>query len=394
MDTNSPVTSITSSSIPSSSPMLTTPISSQILLPPVTSETVNAIISNTVSNTTYPVEPSITPPITTHVINDPCILKDINKLETPTPDDNGRSKCEELAQRIREIERDEKIIAATQKTMSNIINAAAPWTMVQTIVDDFAPGENEVQQYVVNTINTSVNQEIYSNATSKCLNIVDSIQKNVVNQDNCLGMMLNSCNYLTNDDNKLKCLTNINNIRINNLVLENTNTNLNKCILSSLSEAAVKNNADTGTLAVLEAIQNIAGLGVKNKSSAINCNNISNNISSKYYMNTLGCCMKKTKTDQTNIYNSCFGVDNVILSNLSSSTDNCMMNSDIYQKAATNITSSAKMTLQVDQKSEGITSNSMTQSISSSLCCSCCLVCIFLILLGGLAMAYDESSED
>lgn len=256
--------------------------------------------------------------------------------------------------------------------MEKMVDALEDWSPAGILKALGAQNKTDVD--IKNMINNLQESLQNIDVQGVCKNKISSIQSNILDNTECVTA-------LKDNPQALKILLDkIGNI--SNITMENKNTNIQQCVISTYIQALNKQEANIDNSALIQIMQKASGLLSNNESKLNQCQFVSNRNTACTYVKSTSCCFNDNSNVQENIL-KCVGANNVILRNQNDNLQFCNLSGNTTLSADQLSKLSNKAESKVQQISEGV----------SPLVLLLFLLIPFL-LMGGGTLAFSKFAKD
>ena len=295
---------------------------------------------------------------------------------------DAKEACQVISSRAEEIE-------AEWDGQANVIKEISknnPYGFLNP--QNYKSGDNVQKTITRNIITNDLSSEDITKIKESCVSISTSTQKNIINVN------VNDCPYcLKTLDLKAQLISQgkdpnlIQGCEVRNINQINSSKSLQTCQIQTAIEVLREKKNSIDSQALAEVLQKAQGaLSGSNKSSTMNCNVVSTDMSSYNYFEKISECNNTFKADQENRVEGCAGFQNIIQGNYADSYQSCVLETDQQIEEKQESETKAITTTKVSQTTEGINT---TASIISLIIC-CCSCCILLSLLAAAGSKSDK----
>ena len=259
--------------------------------------------------------------------------------------------CEELAEKMKQIEEDAEIKKHVADAIGLTINP------IPHLISKLMP-KNETHTMVLNTLKSEIVQKAMANATSVCQQTSNIDQSNIFTgpSDKCIAALGTICSSISDNELKSNCLSNMmNGFEVRDLTMSNDATAKNTCNMSSVISQVLSSTSDLNTQATMQSLQKLSGVAAgSNNNESMQCNRIESNISSTQFANAVSCCLNQIYTRQQNIAGPCGKFINNEFLNKSNSISACLQKVGINTSSNADTKNEMNVDTKSDQKSDGI----------------------------------------
>lgn len=331
-----------------------------------------------------------------------CINFNETILKPPAVKDEAKSKCMELAEKIKQIEADTELKKAINKTVADaaniFISTVNPLVGLATVIGNNISAKNELHTQVITSINQAISSLNSIQVSNECNNIDNSIQSNIISDTKeCLdyktALTTSTCGTITDVNQRINCVgTILDKFNVSRINMSNKNTIKQTCSINSAINQIAANSNDTTLQAIMKVLQTASGPVTTNSNSSLNCTEINTNVNAESYTNAVSCCLNKISKTQLNSINKCGMVNDVTLNNTNDSMNDCLLGLNVLTNTNNNNSSKLDIFTELMQKVD----NNMLAigGISSCVICICSILILSIIALPMIQSVLEDNTTD
>jgi hypothetical protein len=255
--------------------------------------------------------------------------------------------CKKISTKAEEIE-------AHYNGIANIVSSIPVLNLFSP--SSYSSGDNKTSDMMRNIINTNLSKCEVEQISNSCSTIATSIQSNIIDTS--------GCDYCNKVDPRACIISG--NVQVNN------SATLQTCSIKLAIKMLSEKKSSIDAQALSKVLQKCEGIiSGNNISASEKCNIISQDLSTKSYLEQKNECLNSLNLDQQNILKGCAFIDNV-QKNISKNIQQCIIGIESIKQDTIESNTTLKNESSSEQKSTGIDAlamflSSMTSLISSSI---------------------------
>lgn len=283
----------------------------------------------------------------------------------PMPE-SAAEACKKISSKAAEIEAHYGGIAKVIGSIP-VLNLFSP--------SSYKAGDNKTDDMMRNIVNTNLSKCEVEQISNSCSSIATGVQSNVIDTTSC---------YICTNVNPSLCVVS-GNVQIND------STAIQSCNIKIAIKLLSDKKTSVDAQALAKVLQKADGLmSGNNIASSENCNIISQDLSTKSYLEQKSDCLNTLNLDQQNILKGCAFIGNV-QKNISKNIQQCVIGTETVKKDTVEADVKTTKTIEVEQESTGINTVAMAISSVTSLCSSSMAV---VVLYFASTFDYSQFKEE
>ena len=227
--------------------------------------------------------------------------------------------------------------------------------------NNYKSGDNTSTDMMRNIINVNLSKCEVEKIHNTCNNAVTLYQSNEIDTKDCKYCETNGCTISGN-------------------IQKNASKVSQLCLITTAIGALSEKKSSVDAQALAKVLQEAEGLlSGTNYSQKENCNIISNDLSSKTYLDSKSDCLNQLNSTQVNKISGCGSILNNIQENESIALQECMLGTKLIKQDKLESEASASAQADTDQKTSGLTLMSLV------------VILIAIVVVGGIGYYLLES---